>query len=54
MRRAARWDGAFPISLGSNAQDFVETTADDLREIDAYRERMRVRSFGRFEQNRYY
>ena len=36
MRRAARWDGAFPISLGSNAEDFVETTAADLAEIVAY------------------
>ena len=36
MRRAARWDGAYPLTIGSKATDFVETTPESLAEIVAY------------------
>jgi hypothetical protein len=34
MRRAARWDGAYPLS--TDGTDFVETTPADLADIVAY------------------
>jgi alkanesulfonate monooxygenase SsuD/methylene tetrahydromethanopterin reductase-like flavin-dependent oxidoreductase (luciferase family) len=35
MRRAARWDGAFPLKLAPNGQ-FTSMTAEDVRQVREY------------------
>lgn len=36
MRRAARWDGAYPLTIGTDDFDVVETTPEAIAEIVAY------------------
>ncbi len=43
FRRAARWDGVFPITIGDGPEDFRPTTPEGLRTILTYVRRHRRR-----------